>query len=122
MIKFHNPDGYKIAEETSDSLIISSVDDAVDMLGNLSFENCNAVILKESNLHTDFYRLHTGLAGDVLQKFSNYSFRLAIIGDFSKYQSKSLQDFIRECNKGNRVYFMKRLDEALLKLKLRGTR
>ncbi len=122
MIKFHDPDGYKIAEETSDSLIISSVDDAVDMLGNLSFENCNAVILKESNLHTDFYRLHTGLAGDVLQKFSNYSFRLAIIGDFSKYQSKSLQDFIRECNKGNRVYFMKRLDEALLKLKPRGTR
>lgn len=122
MIIFHDPDGYKIAEETSDSLFISSVEDAVDMLGNLAFDNCSAIILKESNLHTDFYKLHTGLAGDVLQKFSNYNFRLAIIGDFSKYQSNSLQDFIRECNKGNRIYFMRSLDEALLKMKKPGTR
>jgi len=122
MIKFHYQDGYKIAEETSLSPIISSVDDAVDMLGNLAFDNCSAIILKESNLHPDFFRLHSGLAGDVLQKFSNYNFRLAIIGDFSKYQSKSLQDFIRECNKGNRVYFLESIDEALLKMKKPGTR
>jgi hypothetical protein len=122
MIKLHDPDGYRIAEETSDSLIISSVDDAVDLLGNLAFDNCSTVILKESNLHPDFFILHTRLAGDVLQKFSNYNFRLAIIGNFSKYQSKSLQDFIRECNKGNRVHFVSSIEEALLKMKKVGSR
>ncbi len=122
MIKFHEKDGIRIAEETSVDLLISSVDDAVDLLGNLAFDNCSSVILNESNLHPDFFRLNTRLAGDVLQKFSNYNFRLAIIGDFSKYQSKSLQDFIRECNRGNRVYFMESLDEALLKMKKQGTR
>ena len=122
MIKFHEKDGIRIAEETSIDILISSVDDAVDLLGNLAFDNCSAVVLSESNLHPDFFRLHTGLAGEVLQKFSNYSFRLAIIGEFSKYQSKSLQDFIRECNKGNRVFFIGSLDEALLKMNKSGTR
>jgi hypothetical protein len=92
------------------------------MLGNLAFDNCSTVILKESNFHPEFFILHTRLAGEVLQKFSNYNFRLAIIGDFSKYQSKSLQDFIRECNKGNRVYFLSSIDEALQKMKKAGTR
>jgi hypothetical protein len=117
MIKIHEIDEIRIAEETSVDNIISSVDDAVDLLGNLAFDNCSSVILYESNLHPDFYRLHTGLAGEVLQKFSNYSFRLAVVGDFVKYQSKSLQDFIRECNKGNQVFFTGSLDDALIKMK-----
>lgn len=37
--------------------------------------------------------------------------QLVIIGDFPKYQSKSLQDFIFESNKGKQVNFVSRLDE-----------
>jgi hypothetical protein len=55
------------------------------------------MILNENNFHPDF-------------------FRLAIIGDFSKYKSKSLQDFIRESNKGNRIFFVKTLEKALNRL------
>lgn len=116
MIKFHEKDGIKIAEETSTDLLITSVDDAIDLLGNLAFDNCSSVILYERNFHPGFFRLHTKLAGDVLQKFSNYNFRLAIIGDFSKYRSNSLQDFIRECNRGNRVFFLSDIDEAIVRL------
>ena len=53
------------------------------------------------------------MAGDILQKFSNYKMRLAIIGSFS-YESKSLKDFIYECNKGKLVNFVKTLSEALV--------
>jgi len=45
--------------------------------------------------------------------------KLAIVGDFSKYQSKSLQEFIGESNRGNRVFFVSNIEEAILKL--RGT-
>lgn len=117
MIKFHDLNGLTIAEVTDDRFQIASVQDAVDLLGDLYFNNCSRIILKESNMHPDFFRLHTGLAGEVLQKISNYKFKLAIVGDFSKYTSKSLQDFIRECNKGNRVFFVGSLEEALIKLK-----
>jgi len=117
MIKFHEINGLQIAEVTGADFKISILQDAVDLLGDLYFNNCSRIILNESNIHPDFFRLHTGFAGDVLQKFSNYNCRVAIIGEFSKYTSKSLQDFIRECNKGNRVFFVSDINEAFNKLK-----
>jgi hypothetical protein len=116
MFKFHDKNGVQIGELTNSEFQINEVQDAVDLLGDLYFNNCSSIILKESQLHSDFFRLHTGLAGDVLQKFSNYSCRLAIVGDFSKYSSKSLQDFIRESNRGNRVFFVDTFEDALIKL------
>lgn len=50
--------------------------------------------------------LKTGIAGDVLQKFSNYRVRLVIVGGFSKYPGTSIRDFIYESNKGMLVNFL----------------
>ena len=38
--------------------------------------------------------------------------KLAIVGDFSEYSSKSLKDFIRESNKSGRVSFVSSVKEA----------
>jgi len=48
-----------------------------------------------------------------LQKFSTYRVRLAIIGDFSKYTSKSLRDFIYESNKGKHICFVANTEDAI---------
>nr|WP_280739939.1 DUF4180 domain-containing protein [Pedobacter borealis] len=56
------------------------------------------------------------MAGEILQKFSNYRVSLAIIGDFSPYQSKSIKDFIYESNKGKHINFLGSAAEALTKL------
>jgi hypothetical protein len=116
MLKFDLSNNIPIARLTDDSLVISEVQDMLDLMGDAGFNDCNRIILKEENLHPDFFRLHTGFAGEILQKFSTYSFKLAIIGDFSKYKSKNLQDFIRESNKGNRIYFVESLASAMNKL------
>jgi len=116
MMKFHNIDGLVIAEPENDDLIISGVEDAIELLGEAGANNSGMLILKESNLHPDFFKLYTGLAGDILQKFSTYSFKLAIIGDFNKFTSKNMQDFIRECNRGNRIFFVSSFKEAVNKL------
>ena len=42
--------------------------------------------------------------------------RLAIVGDFSGFKSKSLRDFIRESNSTGTINFVGTIDEALLKL------
>ena len=69
------------------------------------------------NLITDkFFILSSGLAGEVLQKFINYRFRIAIYGDYSKYSSKPLKDFIYESNNGRDVYFTEDLNGAVNKL------
>lgn len=116
MLKFDLHENVLIARLTDDKLVLSEVQDILDLMGDAGFNNCNRMILKEQNLHPDFFRLHTGLAGEILQKFSTYNFKLAIIGDFSKYTSKNLQDFIRESNKGNRIYFVEDLASAINKL------
>jgi hypothetical protein len=116
MVIFREINNIKIAFPAEENFIISCTQDAVDLLGETGTENCSKIILHERNLHEDFFKLASGLAGDILQKFSNYRFKLAIIGDFSKYQSKSLQDFIRESNKGNSVFFVDNIDNALSKL------
>lgn len=53
------------------------------------------------------------MAGEILQKFSTYRVRLAIIGDFSTITSKSLRDFIYESNQGKQVNFVASLNDAL---------
>lgn len=53
------------------------------------------------------------IAGDILQKFVNYGIKLAIFGDFSRYTSKPLKDFIYECNQGQDVFFAKDETEAV---------
>jgi hypothetical protein len=116
MLKFDLNKNVFIARLTDESMVISEVQDMLDLMGDAGFNDCNRMILKEENLHPDFFRLHTGLAGEILQKFSTYDFKLAIIGDFAKYSSRNLQDFIRESNKGNRIYFVKDLASAINKL------
>ena len=47
------------------------------------------LLLDEKHLSGDFFDLHSGLAGEVLQKFTNYRARLAVIvADPSAYGSR----------------------------------
>jgi hypothetical protein len=116
MFTFHEINDQVIAELTDNNFIINEVQDALDLMADLSYQGYNRMIINEKNLNKDFFDLSTRFAGEILQKFSNYNFKLAIIGDFSKYESKSLRDFIRESNRGNMIYFAEDLQSALLRL------
>lgn len=116
MLSFRTFENTEYAELTDEKLVLSEVQDVLDLMADCGAKGCNRLIMKEDNLSPDFFRLHTGLAGEILQKFSTYNFKLAIVGDFSKYTSKSLHDFIRESNTGNRIFFVQNHAEATRKL------
>lgn len=119
MIKYHkSANNNLIAELTDIDYVISGVQEALDLIGDIGLSDCSRLIIREENLHDNFFHLKTGLAGDVLQKFSNYKVRLAIIGNFQKYKSKPFQDFIRESNNGNLIFFTDNLDSALKRMNL----
>lgn len=107
----------KIAELKPGYAKIGSADDIVDVLGNASYVNCTKVIIHSDSFAAGFFDLRTGLAGEILQKFSNYRMRLAIVGDFSQLKSRSWRDFIRESNRGKTVCFMPNLEEAISALR-----
>ena len=115
-IIIHESAAGKIAEIISDEVVIKDIDDTLNLIAESGALDAGKIIMYENQITTGFFDLKTRLAGDILQKFSNYRVQLAIIGDFSKYKSKSFQDFIRECNKGNRIFFSENLDDAIEKL------
>lgn len=105
-IEKHEVKGVAIAEVVSDKVLVKTPQDAIDLMGNLYFQGFDKIILQEKQLTPEFFDLKNGMAGEVLQKFSNYRMKLTIVGNFDQYASKSLQDFIRESNKGNLVNFV----------------
>jgi hypothetical protein len=118
MIKVHTlKETVAVAELTDDTLVITDAQDAIDLINLPGSQECDKFVIYEKNLTADFFNLSTGIAGDILQKFSNYRLRLAIIGDFSKFKSKNLNDFFRESNKTGNIIFVNTLDEALERFK-----
>lgn len=98
----------------SNEIIIKNVETAIDFIMNISYEtNCNKIVLNKEAILDDFFILSKGLAGEILQKFINYQIKFAIYGDYSKYTSKPLKDFIYESNKGKDIFFVATEKEAI---------
>ncbi len=114
-LKIHQTATGNIAELQSDK-ILTEVQDFLDMMGNANYQDSNKMVIYKCQLHPGFFELKTKMAGEILQKFSTYNQKLAIVGDFSAIESKSLRDFIRESNRIGRILFVGSLDEALNKL------
>jgi hypothetical protein len=112
-LKIHTKNNISIAEVVSEKIEIKTVQDALDLLGNADYLGARKIIVHEKNIIADFFELKTRLAGDILQKFSNYQVDFAIIGDFENVTSKSLHDFIYESNKGGRVLFLPSVADVL---------
>lgn len=109
--------GINIAVVRNDTVLISDVQSALDLMATVQYEaDSKRIAINKLLISESFFDLKTRLAGDILQKFINYSVKIAIIGDFSMYTSKSLKDFIYECNKGKDIFFLATEQQAIEKL------
>jgi len=109
--------GIAVAVIHSDEIIISDAQSALDLMATISYhDNCHRIAINKEAIVEDFFKLSTGIAGEILQKFVNYFNKLAVIGDFSIYTSEPLKDFIYECNRGDWVYFVPDEQTAINKL------
>lgn len=113
-VEAHKTRGVSIAEIIADDVLIETIEDGLDLMGNMYYQGFDKIIIQEKNITPDFFDLKNGMAGEILQKFSNYRIQLAIVGNFEKYTSKSLQDFIRESNEGKLVNFVSSTELALI--------
>ena len=108
-----------IAIVYSNEPIIVDAQSMLDFLMTIQhYDNCHRIALNKQAILEDFFILSTGIAGEILQKLVNYRKKLAIIGDFSVYTSKPLQDFISESNRGNAIFFVSDEHAAIDKLAL----
>lgn len=109
--------GVDIAAVSGDEKIVTDVQSALDLMMRVKYETGAARIAIDKNLICeDFFILSTGLAGEVLQKFINYHVKAAVYGDYARYTSKPLRDFIYESNNGHDFFFVATRQEAIEKL------
>ncbi|MEU0939119.1 DUF4180 domain-containing protein [Embleya sp. NPDC005971] len=122
------PDAMETLHDTSvwicaaEGTPIRTVRDTLDLIGEAGYRGASWVVLPAARLDPDFFRLRTGVAGDVLQKFADYRMRVAILGDITEYTAASepLTDFVRECNRGRHVWFGADLEALTARLAEEG--
>ena len=100
--------GRRVAALEADGPQLETEPQINDFIGELLWSGADLAVVPVTRLGPDFFRLSTGLAGAVTQKFVNYGVRLVILGDISGHVAKSraLRDYVRECNRGGHVRFL----------------
>lgn len=102
-----------VAELIADGEVISTASHGLDLVGNAYFQGAQGVVLYVHQLAPSFFDLKTGMAGEMLQKFSNYRMKLAIVGHFESTGNKAIHDFIRESNVVGHINFVSTREEGV---------
>lgn len=118
-IELTTQNNLSIAVITGSEKIITDPAAALDLAMTARYETGSSRLAMDKHLFPeDFFILSTGLAGEILQKWINYQFKAAIWGNYPRYTSKPLQDFIRESNRGSDLFFTPTRQEAIDRLSL----
>ena len=107
--------GCAVAELTGPEPVLTDAQSALAMTARYAAV-ADRLLVDKAAVAEDFFILSTGLAGEILQKFVNYQVKMAVYGDFSRYTSKPLRDFIYESNQGEHFWFVPTREEALRRL------
>jgi hypothetical protein len=86
---------------------------------SLAFEHqADLVAIPVERLSESFFKLASGVAGDLVQKFVNYRIRLAILGDVSAplANSNALRSFVYEANRGDQLWFVENREALAARL------
>ena len=101
-------------EVQSPEPLFTNPEGALELMVNIGYlYETNRILVHREQICEEFFDLRSGMAGEILQKFSNYRMQLVIVGDFSRLQSKAMRDFILESNKGSLVNFVPDMAVAL---------
>jgi hypothetical protein len=111
-------EGFRVLEYGAEGPAPRNRRDAADLISAAWSQQAKLAVIPVERLGDDFFRLKTGIAGEILQRFVTYQLRLAIVGDISRYldESRALRDFVYECNQGVQVWFFPDLESVAKRL------
>ena len=116
-IDYLSVNGTEIAVVSGEAAEVTTPQAALDLAMSVKYETGGSrLAIDKRVLGENFFILSTGVAGEILQKFINYHVKAAIFGDYSRYTSKPLRDFIYESNNGKDFFFTASREEAVERL------
>lgn len=110
--------GVRVGVCAPDGPLLDGERSATDIISEAFSAGVTVVAIPVDRLCASFLTLSTRIAGEVIQKFVNYGFQVAFVGDISSAvaASDALRDFVRESNRGRHVWFVADLTELRGKL------
>ncbi|CAL9629263.1 DUF4180 domain-containing protein [Streptomyces sp. enrichment culture] len=114
--------GVRVLRCAPDGPLLDGESAALDLIGDALGHEAGVVAVPVERVADAFFRLGSGVAGAVTQKFVTYRVRLAVVGDVSRQAAGSgaLRDFLRETNQGGHIWFVAGFDELGEKLRAAG--
>lgn len=109
-VKIVKRDSKEFAECNPLEVIVSKEQDALDIMSNCGA--ARSILLYHDNFIPGFFDLSTGLAGAFMQKFVNYSMRLAVVVDIERIKSQRFKELILESKRGNAIRFFETREAA----------
>lgn len=112
-LKVVEKDNKKYIESNEVKFPISSEQDALDIVAFCIENDTYRVMLSDEVLSEDFFKLKTGLAGKVLQKFVNYNIKAVLIMKSEEKIKGKFKELASETSKSNNFRIFKDMDEAV---------
>ncbi len=98
--KLYERNDVRYIDFSAAGLLIQTEQDANDLIAVCFEHKTSGIILSAEAFTDDFYKLRTGLAGAILQKFVNYHAKVAIVfADDARVKGK-FKEFLEEANRG----------------------
>ncbi len=112
---------YQVVEKNNNKYIrlngegslIQTESDGLELLSLCSEYETNLLLIPAERLSDEFFRLSTGLAGAILQKFAQYGVKAAVVLDQDNIKGR-FRDFLAESNRGGIFRAYASFDEAEL--------
>ncbi len=83
---------------------LASGDEALELIVACGQNNTNKLMLQAENFTPDFFRLRTGVAGEILQKFSIYHIQVAAVLTPELVNQGRFREMVLEANRGNQFH------------------
>ncbi|MGE5677520.1 MAG: DUF4180 domain-containing protein [Pseudomonadota bacterium] len=108
----YGPNGRRYMECTSSDTGLTGEKDALELV-TACFENdTDLLLLDHSVLSVDFFRLSTGVAGEILQKLVNYRIKTAAVIPSGATDNARFKEMALEANKGSHFRIFDTREEA----------
>jgi len=110
--------GVSVLVQATAGELIGTERQAVDLIADAHGRGAELLVLPAERLVGEFFQLRTGVAGAIVQKFVTYQLRVAILGDVSRYvtRSETFASFVAETNRGRQLWFVADAEELTARL------
>jgi DNA-binding PadR family transcriptional regulator len=102
----------KYVECLSTEKPIHTEQDALDLIAACGEHDTNLLMIHAEAFSEEFFKLRTGLAGMILQKFINYRVRTAVVLQGERKFAGKFKEFLAEANKGKDFRVFNSTEEA----------